>query len=47
MEALGKGYIISNYNNKKLNVNSYTEGELVATYGQLPDILHNLYFIEA
>ena len=45
--SLGKGAIISNYNNQNLNVNSSTEGELVTTHDQCPDILHTLYFIEA
>ena len=45
--SLGKGAIISNYNNQNLNVNSSTEGELVATHDHIPDILHTLYFIEA
>ena len=44
---LGKGGIISNSNNQKLNVNSSTEGELVATHDQLPEILQTLYFIGA
>ena len=47
MMTLGNVAIISNYNKKKLNVNSSTEGEIVATHDQLPDILHTMYFIEA
>ena len=47
MILLVKGDIIINSNNKKLNVNSSTEGELVVTHDQIPDILYNLYFIEA
>ena len=46
MMTLGKGAIISNSNKKKINVNSSTEGELVDTHDQLPDILHTPYFIE-
>ena len=47
MMTLGKGAIISNSNKQKINVNSYTEGELVAIHDQLPDIMHTLYFREA
>ena len=46
MVKLVKGDIISNSKKQKLNVNSYTEIEIVATHDQLPDILHTLYFIE-
>ena len=44
MMTLEKGAIICNYNKQKLNLNCSTEGELVATHDQLPDILHTLYF---
>ena len=46
MITLGKGAIISNSNKKKLNVNFYTERELVVPHDRLLDILHTLYFIE-
>ena len=44
--TLVKGAIISNSKNQKLNVNSSTKVELVATHDQLPDIVHTLYFID-
>ena len=47
MMSLGKGAIVSNSNKQKLNVNSSTEGELVATHHQMPDIMRTLYFIES
>ena len=45
MTSLGKVAIIKNTHKKKVNVNSSTEGELVATHDQMPDILHTLYLI--
>ena len=47
MMTLGKGAVISNSNNQKLNAGSSTESKLVATHDQMSDVLHTLYFIEA
>ena len=47
MMSLSKGAAIDNSNKQNINVNSSTEGELVATHDQMSDVMHTLYFIEA
>jgi hypothetical protein len=45
--SLGRGFPITSSTKQKLNTQSSTESELVATYNCMPAILWSWYFLEA